>query len=216
MNKTRIVIFAKAPLPGLAKTRLIPALGEDGTALLARRMLLHTIHEALASDIGPVELCVTPDADNPVWKSLKLPDTVLITLQGDGDLGQRMSNAARRVINQGEPVILIGTDCPALNAKHLMKLAKRLQDARAVMLPTMDGGYVSLGLSCYDDRIFDDIAWSTNKVAKQTIMRLMDLNLAFYVGAKLHDIDEPGDLQCLPDGWGTELDPAMDFHSVME
>lgn len=216
MNNLRIVIFAKAPLPGLAKTRLIPALGEEAVALLARRMLLHTVHAALASDVGPVELCVAPDTDNPVWESLNLPSTVSISLQGEGDLGQRMSNVARRVINNGESVILIGTDCPALNASRLRQLAARLQDAKAVMLPTIDGGYVALGLSCFDDRVFDDIAWSTSKVAIQTIMRLIDLDLPFYIESKIHDIDEPGDLQWLPDSWGIEPGSTMDFHSVME
>jgi len=60
LTTTRIVIFAKAPVAGLAKTRLIPALGAETAARLARRMLLHTLHEASEAAVGQVELCVTP------------------------------------------------------------------------------------------------------------------------------------------------------------
>jgi hypothetical protein len=60
----RIIIFAKAPQPGLAKTRLIPALGEQGAASLARVMLLNTLQAALQAEVGTVELCVTPAIDD--------------------------------------------------------------------------------------------------------------------------------------------------------
>src|ERR1700719_312789 len=61
MSETRIIIFAKAPQPGLAKTRLIPALGAERAAELALRMLRVTLAEARQAALGPVELCVTPE-----------------------------------------------------------------------------------------------------------------------------------------------------------
>jgi glycosyltransferase A (GT-A) superfamily protein (DUF2064 family) len=64
---TRIVIFAKVPLPGIAKTRLIPVLGEAGAARLAQQMLSDTVGEALAAELGTPELCVTPHPDDPLW-----------------------------------------------------------------------------------------------------------------------------------------------------
>ena len=85
MTTTRIVIFAKAPVAGLAKTRLIPALGAETAARLARRMLLHTLQEASAAAVGPVELCVTPHPSDPAWQglppleSLEGPDVDLST-----------------------------------------------------------------------------------------------------------------------------------------
>ena len=60
MKIHRIVIFAKAPRAGYAKTRLIPALGADGAARLARRMLTHMVNQALDAGVGPTELCMTP------------------------------------------------------------------------------------------------------------------------------------------------------------
>ena len=67
---TRIIIFAKAPVPGFAKTRLIPALGEAGAAGLARQMLFDTLKEALAAGIGPVELCVWPPGRETVCRKI--------------------------------------------------------------------------------------------------------------------------------------------------
>ena len=57
VSQVRILIFAKAPAPGRVKTRLIPALGAEGAARLAGRLLSHALKQALAADLGPVEIC---------------------------------------------------------------------------------------------------------------------------------------------------------------
>lgn len=198
MKPVRVVIFAKAPLAGLAKTRLIPALGRQGAAELARRLLGHTLREALAAQVGPVELCVTPAANHPIWPTLALPMSVPLTEQGDGDLGERMARAARRVLDAGEAVVLIGTDCPQLDAAQLQQAASALRHAHATLLPAFDGGYVLLGLNQFDASVFSGIAWSTNSVASATLQRLAQLNWQVHTGPTLHDIDEPPDLQWLP------------------
>lgn len=198
MKPVRVVIFAKAPLAGLAKTRLIPALGRQGAAELARRLLGHTLREALAAQVGPVELCVTPSANHPIWPTLALPMSVPLTEQGDGDLGERMARAARRVLDAGEAVVLIGTDCPQLDAAQLQQAASALRHAHATLLPAFDGGYVLLGLNQFDASVFSGIAWSTNSVASATLQRLAQLNWLVHTGPTLHDIDEPPDLQWLP------------------
>ena len=74
MNQTRIIVIAKEPRPGKVKTRLIPALGEAGAARLADRMLRHTLAQALDANIGPVELCVSPDPAAEYWQQLDLGD----------------------------------------------------------------------------------------------------------------------------------------------
>lgn len=198
MKPVRVVIFTKAPLAGLAKTRLIPALGQQGAAELAQRLLLHTLREALAAQVGPVELCVTPSGDHPVWQTLALPNSVPLTEQGEGDLGDRMARAARRVLDAGESVALIGTDCPQLDAAQLQQAANALQHAHATLLPAFDGGYVLLGLNQFDASVFSGIAWSTDSVARVTLQRLEKLNWQVHTGPTLHDIDEPPDLQWLP------------------
>jgi uncharacterized protein len=201
MAKTlRIIIFAKAPLPGLVKTRLIPVLGELGAAALARRMLSDTLAKAIASQLGPVELCVSP-FDHPVWSSLDIANTVAITDQGEGDLGERMARACARSIAAGEFVLLIGTDCPACDRPYLEAMAQAMVDHDAVIAAASDGGYPAIGLRVFDDSIFREIAWSTNAVLQETVERFKSLGWKFQVFPVLHDIDEPQDLKYLPLGW---------------
>lgn len=193
----RIVIFAKAPLPGLAKTRLIPALGAQGAADLARRFLTHTVDAALAAQVGAVELCVSPAPTDPVWQTFNLSQAVQWTDQGVGDLGQRMARAAQRVLDGGESVLLIGTDCPGLDAAQLQRAAHALQRSDAMLLPTFDGGYVLLGLNRFHPSLFSGIAWSTDSVATETLRRMNALDWRVARHATVHDIDEPADLQWL-------------------
>lgn len=194
MRRLRTIVFAKAPRPGLAKTRLIPALGAHGAAALAQRMLTHTLAAALAAGAGTVELCATPAYDHPDWSSVDIPDGVDITAQGDGDLGVRMARAAQRALARGEVVLLVGTDCVEMSAALLRAAAARLGELDALMHPTADGGYAVLGLARYDASLFERIAWSTDTVAAMTIGRIHALGWRLHVGTTLHDIDEPRDL----------------------
>jgi hypothetical protein len=138
---TRIVIFAKAPVPGRVKTRLIPALGAEGAGQLAREMLTGTLRAAAASGL-PFELCGEPEASG--WGDLLPP--VPFVPQGEGDLGQRLARAAARVLGEGDNVLLIGADCPELDGPRLNAAAEALQDHDAVIHPAQDGGYALLGL----------------------------------------------------------------------
>lgn len=202
MMPVRIVIMAKTPRAGVAKTRLIPAVGAEGAAQLARRMLQHTLREALTAGVGPVELCRTPD--NPAdWQDIVLPDRISLSAQGDGDLGERMARVAQRVLNCAEALLLIGTDCPALDAGMLRRAAMALRATDAVLVPATDGGYVALGLQRFDAAVFRAIAWSTADVAFQTLCRIGQLGWTVTRMPWLHDIDEPADLQLLPPEWNT-------------
>ncbi|MDT3668790.1 MAG: TIGR04282 family arsenosugar biosynthesis glycosyltransferase [Aromatoleum sp.] len=195
----RVIVFAKAPLPGLAKTRLIPALGAAGAALLAARMLDDTLAAAHEAKLGPVELCVAPHAGDPAWRQMALPPDIVLTSQGDGDLGARMSRAAARAIARAEAVLLIGTDCPQMSPDVLRAAALALRDTDAVLHPSSDGGYVLLGLARFDARLFTRIAWSTPNVAATTIARIRALGWPLTLGATFDDIDVPDDLRHLPD-----------------
>lgn len=198
----RLVVFAKAPQAGVAKTRLIPALGAQGAATLARRMLLHTLDQALAADAGPVELCMSPPPDDPAWQGVDLPGCITRSAQGEGDLGQRMARAIARVTTPpGQPVLLMGTDCPALSAQRIAEAARALAQYDTVLVPVADGGYVLIGLHAPCPAIFADMAWSTPTVAALTLQRLATLGQRVWVGPTLHDIDEPADLAHLPPHW---------------
>jgi hypothetical protein len=185
---TRIVIFAKAPVPGRVKTRLIPALGAEGAAALAREMLDRTVEEAVAAGLA-VELCGDPDAAE--WHEAR--PGLALTAQGDGGLGERLARAAGRVL-AGDSILIIGADCPDLDRNRLRAAADALNAHDAVIHPARDGGYALLGLKGFDRSIFEGIDWSTPEVAEQTLARIEALGWSLLIGETLRDIDEPGDL----------------------
>ena len=197
--RPRLLVFAKAPVAGQAKTRLIPALGAEGAAVLARTMLDHTLAQALASQAGEVELCMSPAPGDAAWNGWRLPAGIAPTDQGNGDLGARMARAVQRVTTgQQQPVLLFGTDCPALDAAAIRAAADALQQHDAVLVPVADGGYVLIGLKHPSPELFSDMAWSTSTVAAQTLRRLDRLGRSTWIGPTLCDIDEATDLVHLP------------------
>jgi rSAM/selenodomain-associated transferase 1 len=200
-DKIRLVIFAKYPKAGQVKTRLIPAIGVEGSVQLARLMLRHTLDQAQQSQVGEIELCVSPDPKHDDWQDIYLPQQIYLTDQGEGDLGQRLTRAAQRVVEQGKAVVFIGTDCPALLSSMLQEVAIHLVKYDAVMIPASDGGYVLLALNQFDDSIFTDIQWSTDSVASDTLTKIKALGWSVALLPVLHDIDEPEDLVKLPIGW---------------
>jgi len=205
MKPVRTMIFAKAPLPGVAKTRLSAALGEEGAARLALRLLRHAVVEVLAAGTGPVELCVTPDPSSPVWASLGLPEALEWSAQGKGDLGERLAQSAQTRVLAGDAVLLVGTDCPSLTSQVLRQASAALQEADCVLVPATDGGYVLLGLNRFDASLFENIPWSTDQVAATTLKRLQHLGWRVQVLPALHDIDERDDLQWLPVSWQEQV-----------
>lgn len=200
----RIVIFAKAPKPGFAKTRLAPVLGEYGAARLARRMLDDTIAQCLDANLGKVELCVTP-FDLVYWRDLGLDPRLDWSDQGDGDIGVRMGRACERVIAGGESILLVGTDCPGRDAAYLQNMARALAGVDAVIAPAADGGYPAIALHQYHPKIFEGIAWSTSSVVASTLERFKQLGWSVHDSPMLHDIDEPADLQHVPAAWLLDL-----------
>ncbi len=206
MTQTRILIFAKAPVPGRVKTRLIPALGAEGAARLAGRLLCHALEQALEADLGPVELCASPAPEYPDWqpwlpalRQLRAPGPFLAwSDQGEGDLGARMARRSRTYLDAGEPVLLMGTDCPALTPHRLREAARALHGIEAALIPARDGGYVLLGLRAFHPSLFSAMPWGSSFVADLTLARLRDLNWRVWVGEALADIDVPADLTVLP------------------
>ncbi|MFT3957152.1 MAG: TIGR04282 family arsenosugar biosynthesis glycosyltransferase [Piscinibacter sp.] len=197
-----VIVMAKAPVPGLAKTRLIPALGADGAAALASRMLAHAVGEALAAGIGPVTLCGAPDAAHPAFAALAGDPRLRLQAQGEGDLGARMRRAFERALAVHPHAVLIGTDAPALDAAVLRAAAAALTTHDAVFAPAHDGGYALIGLRHAEPRLFEAMPWSTAQVMALTRERLRDDGLRWHELAALHDIDEPADLVHLAGrGW---------------
>ncbi len=195
---TRLIVFAKAPQPGAVKTRLIPLLGAEGAAALHARLVGHTLATATAADIGAVELCCAPHADDPFFSDCGNRYGVSLASQTSGDLGVRMRDAFARTLHDARHVILIGTDCPALTVSHLRQAAQALTGGGdAVLAPAEDGGYVLIGLSRCDDALFDDIAWGSAQVMAATRECLRCLQWRWRELETLWDVDRPEDYRRL-------------------
>lgn len=204
-----IAVLAKAPVPGLAKTRLIPALGATGAAALAAQLLAHAATQAVAAGLGPVTLWGTPDLSHPLWRGLQEALGVGLALQAPGDLGQRMAQAFSA---SAGPLLLTGTDMPGLQAAVLRAAAASLADHDAVFVPALDGGYGLVGLRQATPAalraLFEGMAWSTPTVMAITRQRLAAAGLRHAELPVLPDIDEPADLQHLPAHWLQEPGPG--------
>ena len=194
------VIFARAPLAGECKTRLVPALGRDGAARLQARLIRRTVATVVAA-MGPcVELCITPDACHPLFAQLSHRYGIACQPQGEGDLGARMARAARRVLEDHTAVILLGTDCPEYSMAYLRAARRALAAGADVVLgPAHDGGYVLLGLRRFDEALFTGIDWGSERVLAQTQSALARAGMEVFELPPLHDIDRPEDLARFPE-----------------
>jgi rSAM/selenodomain-associated transferase 1 len=185
-------ILARAPIPGFAKTRLIPALGQQGAACLQARLTERAVATACAAAIGPVTLWVTPDESHATFEALCARGGATLARQCDGDLGARMLAAIAAV---NGPVLVIGTDCPALTTDHLQTAAAALHAGNdVVVFPAEDGGYVLIGMHRPLADLFADMRWSTGSVIDETRRRFKQLGLVWQEPATLWDVDVPDDL----------------------
>lgn len=210
VTETRILVFARAPEPGAAKTRLIPLLGAARAATLQRLLIDRALSTALAAGTGPVELWCAPSAQHPQLLHCCERHGVTAVSQSDGDLGARMLHAAVAALAIGPRVIIIGTDSPALTAADLRRAADALDRRHdAVLIPAEDGGYVLIGLNWWDTRLFTDIAWSTDQVMATTRERLAALNWKWLELPPLWDVDRPADFERLA---ASDLIPDLDAH----
>jgi rSAM/selenodomain-associated transferase 1 len=187
-----VIVFARAPEPGAAKTRLIPRLGAAGAAELHARMTRRALDTARAAFPGAVELCCAPDAAHPFFRDI---GGVRLAEQGPGDLGERMHRA---LVRAGGPAILIGSDCPALTPDYLHAAGTALKGgAEAVLGPAEDGGYVLIGARQSIPALFGGIEWGSAGVLDAQCERLRALGWRWAELAPLWDVDRPEDLERL-------------------
>lgn len=174
MNDLHIAVFTRAPVPGLAKTRLIPLLGEEGAAAAQRRMLRRILRTASALPDASVSLWCAGDSGHPFLAQCAADFKLQLVPQADGDLGQRMAHCLQTLLAMHGRVLLIGSDCPAFDSAALTAAARALDQARMVFTPAEDGGYVLVGArrGGLEPRCFGGVAWSTEQVMAQTRQRL--------------------------------------------
>jgi uncharacterized protein len=205
-NDFAVIIFAKAPVPGEAKTRLIPALGAEHAALLHAALTERAIESAMRADAAWVELCATPGVDHAFFANCEDDFDVELAEQGDGDLGARMLRALNRTLADDANAVLIGADCPALTPKLLNAAALALQTHDVVLVPAEDGGYTLVGARRTHPAMFDGIAWGTGTVLSQQRAQLAACSLSWCELETLWDVDRPEDIPRVK-----ALMPPLDF-----
>ena len=197
-------IFAKAPVAGQCKTRLIPALGVQGAAQLHERLVRHQLATAqqwlrtthAVSPTAHIELWCAPDAQHPFFAACTQQLDVTLHIQTGPGLGARMWLALCSALAGGQRPVLIGTDCPCLNAVDISAAFAALDHADAVYAPAHDGGYVLTGLARAVPELFANIAWGTARVmaATRAAARRTRRPARLAQLRTLHDVDTPADL----------------------
>jgi len=191
-DQVSIAILAKAPIPGFAKTRLIPAIGAHAAAILQERLTERAVATALAANVGPVTLWCSPDATHTTFLKLVARSRITLRPQPEGDLGSRMLAATAA---SAGPVLVLGTDCPALTEVHLRSAANAFRDGTDVILiPADDGGYVLIGTRSAQPALFAGIAWGTQAVLAETHARVIAHRLVLTERPPLWDVDTESDL----------------------
>ena len=187
-----IAILAKAPIPGYANTRLIPAIGAHAAAALQERLTDRAVATALAAKVGPVTVWCAPDATHSTFVRLAIRERITLRVQPQGDLGARM--LAATAAGNG-PVLVIGTDCPALTELHLRGAANALREGNdIIIIPAEDGGYVLIGTRTAEPTLFSGIAWGTKSVLAETRARIVERLLVLTERPPLWDVDTEEDL----------------------
>jgi uncharacterized protein len=190
-----VAVLAKAPIPGFAKTRLIPSLGEAGAAALQSQLIERAVTTASAAKLGPVTLWATPDTGDPVFARLRSRLGIGLARQRDGDLGARMLAA---IAAANAPTLVIGTDCPALTCDHLRQAADILRAGTDVVIfPVEDGGYALIGMRAPHPPLFAKVLWSSPGVMAETRRRLQQCGLTWQEPVTLWDLDTAADLERL-------------------
>ncbi|MBT6070891.1 MAG: glycosyltransferase [Proteobacteria bacterium] len=190
-----ILVFARAPEAGQAKTRLIPKLGPEGAAQLHSRLVHLTLETATAFHNVSVQLWCSPDPHRSFFSQCRATYDVTLHAQSGVDLGERMLNAFNQALTDYDWALLIGTDCPDLNIEDFEQAEQDLNNGIDVVLgPAADGGYYLIGLKRPEPNLFQNIPWGGSEVLSCTYTRLNEAGLTFSQLHEHHDIDRPEDL----------------------
>jgi uncharacterized protein len=191
-----LAVLARAPVPGLAKTRLIPYLGTTAAAEFQGLCLQHTLQVGAQAEFAVRGLWCDPDvASFEVFRSAG--QAFELHTQASGDLGQRMLRVFRAHCPCG-PTVLIGTDCLVMTP-DILRTAAELLSAHydAVVIPAEDGGYVLLGLREPVPELFTAMSWGTAQVMDETRARMTRCGLRWIELPTLWDVDRPEDFERL-------------------
>lgn len=185
-----LIVFLKNPILGRVKTRLAKDIGNEN-ALQVYLRLLDINLQCISKFNGKVHLYF----DSFLPENNSYPEHFKLMIQEGNDLGERMSNAFQNSFEKGfKKCIIIGSDCPAIEPKHLEKSLTNLDTTDVVFGPAIDGGYYLLGMNKYYPELFKNVEWSSEKVLDQSISICINKNLKHHLLEPLRDIDTKDDL----------------------
>ena len=186
-------VFAKPPLPGLVKTRLVAEIGAGKATRVYRYCLEYTLDLARHSGLD-YQLYLSRECEEPLFQDEQY------RLQRGGDLGARMINALRDMIDADtRAAIIIGSDCLDLGAAHLQQAAQALSSHELVLAPAADGGFALIGCREANPDLFKSVAWSSDRVLEQTLANARTLGYRVCLLETVRDIDRLRDLEHYPE-----------------
>jgi rSAM/selenodomain-associated transferase 1 len=189
----RVCVFAKPAVPGAAKTRLAPAVGERAAARLARAFLSDTWH-LVCSRSWAIPVLATTHLD--AFTDTVGPSAERL-LQGNGELGARIERVLQLALDRGTPALALGADSPGLPASRLDLAHAALGTTDAVLGPSVDGGFYLLGVRHCPAGLLDDIPWSSRQTFDAVRERCSVHGLSLTILPPWFDVDTPEDLALL-------------------
>ena len=218
MMPERLIVFTRFPEPGKTKTRLIPALGEMGAADLQRRMTEHIIAIAAKSNNRP-DLTIEVRYEGGDADSMRtwLGPQLVYRAQGSGNLGRRMVRAFEDAFQASKgAAVVVGSDIPGVSTAIIRQAFEGLQKNDLVIGPAHDGGYYLIGMKSNlpadsYTRLFDSIRWGTRNVLSDTLQRVEESGLRFFLLEPLADVDRPEDLHIWHQINNSALNPAKAY-----
>ena len=196
-----VLIFAKTPLMGQVKTRLESVLGQQGAMALHKALIESVISTVKGCSLSAMELWVSSDKHHDYFISLcnlmNIENKDIYEQEGN-DLGARMAHAASTALQRADYVVLLGADCPSVDAVYLTQALQLLEQGEEIVFgPAEDGGYVLLGLRQVPSEIFTQIPWGTAEVMKLSRQRLQQAGKKWVELSERWDVDRPEDLSRL-------------------
>jgi rSAM/selenodomain-associated transferase 1 len=188
-----LALFAKAPIPGQVKTRLVPSLSAEQAAELYEAMLLDILDQHARSTGADLVLWYAP-AESSEWFRARAPAAYRLLAQAGPDLASRMAHLFRFHASEGyDRIVLRGTDSPTLPAARVAEAFAALERVDLVLCPDRDGGYNAIGLRAPADALFD-LELSRASVLDQTLLRAREARLRFELLEPHYDVDVPEDV----------------------
>ncbi len=191
MMKKSLLIFTKNPEAGKVKTRLAATIGNAKAFSIYKQLIEYTVS---ITNYLPVDKFIFY-SDHLEQKDLWNDKQYFKQVQCGQDLGERMNNAFAFAFQMKyDRAVIIGTDCPELNAEIMMNAFAYLHSYDVVIGPAEDGGYYLLGMNQLYSQLFKNISWSTQTVFIDTLSICKQNNISYYLLPVLHDVDEEKDL----------------------